>query len=224
MTVNHFEALIKQMRDAGQQLTLDNIILNDPETRQLVWGQRETARLLDEWLIEHRERNRRKAKYAAQGDWIRYVFCAPRFERVEAFAEIQHHLSDRVYWRLLSHVWKRQLAVRRTAVLWSALFKALRAEREAFMKPDCLARYQRLPDRFTAYRGYGPDNEDGFYYSLNREAAASYAGQYGAEGRVGTWTLPKRDCFYVGGRREEIIHIRGLGDVQDIVRIEFGGR
>jgi hypothetical protein len=36
--VEHFAALIKKMSDQGQEITLESILMADPDMRQLTWG------------------------------------------------------------------------------------------------------------------------------------------------------------------------------------------
>jgi hypothetical protein len=83
---------------------------------------------------------------------------------------------------------------------------------------DDRAFYASLPDQIKAYRGFGPNNREGFNYSLNPHVAMCYAVHHGGdEGDYDTKILPKRDCFWVGYWSEQIIYVPGMGDVQDKV-------
>lgn len=155
-----------------------------------------------------------QAKHAAKQAWIRFILCVAPANRLQAFLQVHSHLSDHAYWRVLRHVWNKRLnrscgAVENT--VWRLLYVNPRADREAFMLTPDRITYRNLPDEIKAYRGYGAENREGFYYSLNPHVAMHFAAKRGGDFEIKTF--PKRDCFYIGGDLEEIIYVPGMGDL-----------
>ena len=167
--------------------------------------------LLNEAVNHSQYQLRRAWECRARGDFVRYVLHGEPKLRVEAFDKIQHRLSDWLYWRLLGHVWKRAHTTHTHEALWKELLSSQRPERDAFIyRRQELTIYHFLPDPITAYRGFGPRNRNGFYYSLSSITAQSYANQHGNAGKVERFRLPKRDCLYVGGKHWQLIYVPSM--------------
>jgi hypothetical protein len=150
----------------------------------------------------------RQAKHHAKQNWIRYVLCVPHVRRLQAFVEIYTHLSEREYWRLLGHVWrKRKIDIYGLEDLWTRLFTYPQGGREYFCKPKHRRIYDALPDEITIYRGYGEHNREGFYWSLNPHTALVFAAKAGQVGDYLKEKIKKSDCVYAGGILEAVIYI-----------------
>lgn len=161
-------------------------------------------------------------RYAARGLWVRSVLAVPISDQTQAFTKIEHHLSDYTYWRLASHMWRKDMIPNyneRTRKLWLRILKAPRSGIQHFARnyPGMLA---VLPDPIPCYRGHGPDNREGFHYSLNLRIAEVFAKPFGADGHVSHVFLPKRDCIWFG-HISEIVYVPGLGDVQEKVKMQI---
>jgi hypothetical protein len=164
----------------------------------------------------------RKARYLARGLYVRSVLSVPIPDQTEAFAEIERHLSDYSYWRLASHIWRKDMIPNyseRTRKLWLRILRAPRPRIENFARryPGLLA---ILPDPIPCYRGHGPDNREGFHYSLNLRIAEVFARPFGTEGHVSHVFLPKRDCLWFG-HIAEVVYVPGLGDVLEKVKMQI---
>jgi hypothetical protein len=166
-----------------------------------------------------------KAHYLARRLYVRSVLAVPIPNWTEAFVEIEHHLSDYAYWRLASHIWRKDMIPNyneHTRKLWLRILKAPRAGIENFAR-DHTGMLAVLPDPVPCYRGHGPDNREGFHYSLNRRIAEVFAKPHGVEGHVSRVFLPKRDCVWFGAHVAEIVYVPGLGDVQEKVKMQIIG-
>jgi hypothetical protein len=111
-------------------------------------------------------------------------------QRVVAFSEAQHLLSDPVDWRVLGHIW---CGAYDQIALWKSLLSSKRAERERFTWcPKDRAHWQSLPEVITIYRGRGEQHPQGVYFSLDRTVAEvainldsrTYGDTAGTQGRV----------------------------------------
>jgi hypothetical protein len=159
-------------------------------------------------------------KYALKEDWIRYVMCVPRICRIEALDEVKELLSDYWFWRLLGQcVWTSENhSVYRD--LYLALMREPRPEHHAFMRPEQLRAWRRLPEKVHIFRGHGPLNRDGFWYSFSLAVAIEVAMSYGLKGRVSTALVSKHDLFFLGGDKESVIFVQGLGDIHENTQTE----
>jgi len=181
----------------------------------------------DDYLKELERREERKAQYAAQGAWVKYVLCVPVFFRAQAFAEIQHNMSDSLYWRLLGCLLNRGSARVITlpyehAAVWYALLTAARPEREAYTRPLDRERWRSLPERITVYRGYGQENPGGVYMTLNRYVAEWIASRphHNGQGRVQELRINKHDCMFYGGKQDSLIYLPRLRTIADVQAIQ----
>jgi hypothetical protein len=144
---------------------------------------------------------------------IRHVLSRkPRFTQVEAFAEIAEQLTDRDYWKLAGHIWARNL-VPRTAVyfyaaLWHKIFQSPRPHRSHFARnPADRLKWDQMGDEITCYRGCGPDNGDGCFFSLDRSTAELFGHLHDPHGRILTLQCRKSDCVFCGGKQQEVIPV-----------------
>ena len=159
----------------------------------------------------------RARKYRSQGDWIKYVLSIPRVCQVQAFSEISRHLPDRVYWRLLGHVFWRAENHGIYHDLYLHLLQSDRAECDYFMTPAQRCGWHDLPERVMIFRGHGAENRCGLFYSLNFLIAADVASGYGSAGKVSSYIVSKRDLFYLGSDSksnkvayEAVLYVKGL--------------
>jgi hypothetical protein len=159
----------------------------------------------------------RSRKYHFQGDWIKYVFSIHRTCQVQAFSEISRHLSDRVYWRLLGHIFWRAENHGVYHDLYLHLLQSSRTECDCFMTPAQQRGWDDLPDRVMIFRGHGAENRCGLFYSLKFLIAADVASGYGSAGKVSSYIVSKNDLFYVGSDSksnkvayEAVLYVKGL--------------
>lgn len=159
----------------------------------------------------------RSAKHLANGDWIRFVLSVNRVNQAEAFAEVAHRLPDRAYWRLLGHIfWSaRNHDIYRD--LYLELMRAPRPHHHCFHTVEQQQGWDKLPDKVMIFRGHGPNNKYGIWYTLQVMVACGLAYDHG-EGKVASYIVPKRDLFYGGGHQEAVFFVQGLKDVQDSLR------
>lgn len=144
---------------------------------------------------------------------IRHVLSRkPRCTQVEAFVEIADQLTDREYWRLAQHIFSRHLSpitpVYQYGALWHKIFTSPRAYRSHFapLQADS-QKWEQMPAEITCYRGCGPHNGDGVFYSLNRYTAEMFGHLHDPDGRIITLRCRKSDCIFRGGRQAEIIAV-----------------
>lgn len=152
-------------------------------------------------------------KCLSRGDWIKYVLSVHRICQVEAFAEIEHNLTDEQYWRLLGHVlWNGENhGIYRDLYLY--LMRSPRPRHLLFMTLKQLQEWEALPEEILIFRGHGQQNKYGFWFSLSAMTAAGVASSYGAEGQVSAYLVSKHDCFFLGGKYESVLFIKGLADI-----------
>jgi hypothetical protein len=167
------------------------------------------------------QRTSRKAMYAARGQWVRYVLCVGRAIQVEAFSEVQHHFSDRVYWRLLGHLFYRGFISIGHTCLWRALFLSLRQGREFFARYESERQmWASLPEYIVAYRGQCVGRPQGRYFTLDRRIAEGFAGpalsrilHESTVTEVQTEIFKKADCLYYGGTLQALTLCLGMSDI-----------
>jgi hypothetical protein len=167
------------------------------------------------YRAEIKGRNQRKAKYAALGLWVEYILSVPEWNRIEAFAEVGHLLSDRTYWRMLGRVFAHTNPSVSHLALWNALFLSVRSGREFFAESESdRVFWNSLPEEIIAYRGQGKSKPQGRFFSLHRETAELYARQHhGDDGVVQTRVFNKVDCLYYGGRYYQLTYVFNMGNI-----------
>jgi len=136
---------------------------------------------------------------------IRHVLSAPRVSQVERFAEVAYLMPDQLYWRLAGHIWKHT-APYFYAALWHQLLTSPRPCRSHFARiPADRALWEQMPERFTCFRGHGPENRNGYFFSLSYSIAKGFANWHGDAGQVQVCLFEKADCIFWGGTQQEVI-------------------
>lgn len=164
--------------------------------------------------------------------WELYVLSIPQICRIEAFAEVAHHFEDRMYWGLFGHIFCPAVNFGLYRDLYLTLLRAPRPHHHYFHNAEQQAGWDSLPERVAIYRGHGPHNKHGIWYSLNPFVAIDYAHKHNVysakrkdmeklgSGRVSSYVVSKRDLLYGGDHIVEGIHeeavffVQGLGDIQ----------
>jgi hypothetical protein len=168
--------------------------------------------------------------YADKGDWIRNILCVLRSCQIEAFAEVQHRLSDEVYWKLLRHITVHSHNHYAYLHLYRYLMKAPRAgAHEHFMQPSAFRFWQILSNKLLLFRGHGSNNKEGLYYSTNPVTSFCYMLQHN-QGTISNFWAAKTDCFLIGTGRngnikkdeeikhqDQVLYVPGLGAVQSVM-------
>ena len=133
------------------------------------------------------------------------IWLHERPYRLEAFKEIQEHLSNRQYWSLLGQIWVDTENAWAHLDLWRELFSSDRANREEWLMDwDEQMAYAGLPETVTVYRGYQPGlNKDGISWTIKREKAEWFATRFGNKGKVLEKKVAKRDIIAVFTGRNE---------------------
>lgn len=185
-----------------------------------------------EYLKNREREDQMKARYAAQGAWVRYVLCCFVQRRPHAFAEIQHRLSDSLYWKFLGRLLNRSaLTIDRrdklarnfclpyqNAALWYSLLTSKRAEREAFTRSLDRATWNALPEQITIFRGAPREGDTGAYFSIRRDIAEWYCGLawhgdvHKGQRIVHELQVSKCDCLFYGGRSAALLYLPRLRD------------
>jgi hypothetical protein len=155
----------------------------------------------------------RSLKWAQRHDWVRFVLSVNRTCQVEAFAEVAPFLPDRMYWRLLRHIFwaARNHDVYRD--LYLTLLRALRPHHHCFHTPEQQAGWDSLPDRVMIFRGHGQHNKFGIWYTLKLMVACGLAYDHG-EGNVASYIVSMHDLLYGGGHQVAVFFVQGLAAIQ----------
>lgn len=145
-------------------------------------------------------------------NWNQYVFTHERPYRLNAFVEIQKHLTDTEYWKLLGRIWSDSENIWQEKSAWKRCLKSKRQGREFFMSERDRNFLKSLPDELTIYRGYTKGcNRDGFSYTLSRDKAVWFSNRFqNKKLKAGliTRVVRKEDVFaYIDSRNEKEIII-----------------
>lgn len=155
---------------------------------------------------KHRKRLLREKKYY---DYLLLTF--ERNERFEPFMALcKVFENDTDYWECLNLVY--------TDAIWPTgkdillrLFKAKRANREAFMTKEDQMEFAQMPEALTIYRGYQKRGKKlGLSWTLSKEKAIWFAYRWSHRGSplVAIGTCKKADVFgYCNDREEQEIVI-----------------
>jgi hypothetical protein len=118
------------------------------------------------------------------------------------FNEICHGFSDYTYWFVLSTLWVSYTGFSDLS-LWRKLFRSGRPKRgSSIMKPSELDAFERLPDKFIAFRAHRPHETDWISYTLDIEIAKRFAKERDTE--VTPYTICKKNCIALFLRRDEL--------------------
>ena len=148
-------------------------------------------------------------RYIENGQYRDYIMAIPKSARINAFLrftekpEIKRqklwNISDKEYWEFLKFLWTEYSEnVFKNRDTWWFLFRANRKNREFFMNEAERIFLDKLPNKFTIYRGYSkpkptdklkPENlkwwnlkdtfsRMGFSYTLSKEVGVTYFKKY----------------------------------------------
>ena len=150
-------------------------------------------------------------------NWDKYVWLHERPYRLDAFLDVEHHMSDRQYWELAGHIWVDSENIHQSLDQWRDIFEDnARGDQQYFMSEDDRKFMRLSPSRgglnpvFTVYRGFSqPGCEDGFSWTLSYDTAVWFANRLCHSDEtpmLATGTLSARDVFaYMSGRGEREI-------------------
>jgi len=165
--------------------------------------------------------NRHRLKYEDTENWLRWVLTFPHSWQVMALDEVKNALPDQTYWRLAGNIfWKsRNHAVFHD--LWLSLLRAPRPYAHCFHTPQQQAAWDALPTQVMIFRGHGPKNREGLWWSLGLHLACGISSAHGKNGRVISAIVPKDDVLYLGELKESgylnhecVCYVKGLGEIQ----------
>ena len=142
-------------------------------------------------------------------DWATYIVYYRNEFRLEGFQAIEDLLNDKEYWENLTVAWLNTRLISENIEAWRAKFESDRPNREYMMCDLDRVFFDKLPERFTIYRGFTPGVE-GFSYSLNREVSLRFARKSGSEKNITQLEVLKSHCIaYINERdEEEIIYLK----------------
>lgn len=143
-------------------------------------------------------------KALEEKNYSRVVYLHERPYRLQAFIQIQKHLSDEKYWSLLASVWTDTENAWQHLDEWRELFNSSRPKRQRLMDRDEVLAYDSLPDTVKVYRGCQKGiNEDGISWTLKRDKAEWFATRFSKDGLVLEKEIQKKDIIAVFTNRNE---------------------
>ena len=121
---------------------------------------------------------------------------------ITEFSELSRNLSDYGYWFILSTLWV-SYSLFSDLNLWRKLFRSGRPRRiSSLMKPSELEAFNRLPDKFIAFRAHRAIEQDWISYTLDIEVAKRFAKERNT--KVAPYELNKKHCIALFLRRDEL--------------------
>ena len=113
-------------------------------------------------------------------DWGKYIYLHERAYRIQAFEEVMDEMTDEEYWSNLSSIWVDSESIGMEPDRWLELLQSNRGSREFFMNEDERAELDKLPNKFTVYRGYsgGDAEEFGMSWSTSKDVAEWFARRF----------------------------------------------
>lgn len=144
-------------------------------------------------------------------EWHQVVWFYERPYRLQAFETVVDHLDDKEYWEILSNIWIDSENIWQNFASWQRRLSSSRAG--SLMDEQEKEFFDKLPKRFTIYRGYTKGkNRDGLSYTLEPERAGWFARRYdrnSGKTAVRKRVVNKEDVLaYIAGRNEKEIIIR----------------
>jgi hypothetical protein len=159
---------------------------------------------------QYESKQKHLAKLQKHKDWGCYLILIERPYRVNALIEIESHLSDEEYWKLLSEMYMDSENIWQNLYTWIRLLQSERPGRCHFMNDEERAVLESLPEKVTVYRGCTRRNANGISYTLSREKAEWFAHRFGQTGYVKQVIVSKHEIYaYLNGRKEQEVIILG---------------
>lgn len=118
------------------------------------------------------------SKFEEEGRWFAIFFVIyERPYRLEAFMQLEHHLSDDDYWTILASLWTDSENIWQNEDDWHTCLTEHRSGRvENFMEDEEREVYKALPEELTVYRGYRrSDRVEGLSWTLSEKTARWFA-------------------------------------------------
>jgi len=114
-------------------------------------------------------------------DWKRFIELHAEGHRLDALAEIEDHLTDKQYWRLLGELYCAAQSLWRDMATWRELLSSRRRHSDHMMTEGESRRFVEIfPGKAFIYRGYSSrGTQDGLSWTTNSVIAGWYATRCG---------------------------------------------
>jgi hypothetical protein len=149
-------------------------------------------------------------KARAENDWVTFVLTHEHAYQIDVFSEVTENMNDAEYWALLGEIYTESENLRQSGPTLRKLLESKRPQRDKIMNGRERAYFQRLPSKFTIYRGYAHRNASGWSWTLDKAKAKWFARRYADLGgriagkpRLATGIAKKRDAIAYFSRRRE---------------------
>lgn len=123
-------------------------------------------------------------------------------QAITRFNELSLNLTDYGYWFILGTLWVSYTGYS-DLKLWRKLFRSGRGKRNScIMKPSELAAFERIPDKFIAFRAHRAHETDWISYTLDPDVAKRFAKERNTI--VTPYLIQKKHCIALFLRRDEL--------------------
>lgn len=100
-----------------------------------------------------------KNQQTIDSDIARRIINLPEELKLNYFVEINHLLSDNLYWQMLAGIWMNTTVCHPNIEHWKSLFRSKRRNRHKLMKKGDRKTWRKLPEVVTAYRAVNSPEE-----------------------------------------------------------------